>query len=139
MGIRFLKRFVEKTLCGGFMRKADLILCLCVLTLGFAIYLLPNRQAVNPTIKITCENKIVLEKALRSLPERFTLNTSSGIFVMQKTADSVRIISAPCPDKLCSKQGSIDSLNQSIVCVPGKLLITLLSAKEGDNYDAIAR
>ena len=44
--------------------------------------------------------------------------------------------SADCPDKLCVKQGKISKINQSIICLPHKLTVTIKGGKEGE-VDAI--
>ena len=40
---------------------------------------------------------------------------------------------ADCPDKLCIKQGKIDSNGQKIVCLPNKTVVEISSEKEGED------
>ena len=53
-------------------------------------------------------------------------------------ASSARMIEADCPDKLCIHQGSINKQGQTIVCLPNKVVVTVISDKE-PGYDTIAR
>ena len=40
---------------------------------------------------------------------------------------------ADCPDKLCIKQGKIDSNGQKIVCLPNKTVVEIRSEKESED------
>ena len=44
---------------------------------------------------------------------------------------------AECPDHLCIKQGKIDKVGQTIVCLPNRVVVTVVG-EEGD-YDSIVR
>lgn len=46
----------------------------------------------------------------------------------------VHMEDADCPDKLCIKQGEIDSNGQKIVCLPNKTVVEVKSDKQSD-YD----
>ncbi|HRR92028.1 MAG TPA: NusG domain II-containing protein [bacterium] len=37
----------------------------------------------------------------------------------------VRILSSPCPDKLCVKQGYISESGQVIICLPNRVVIKI--------------
>lgn len=41
------------------------------------------------------------------------------------------MISADCPDKLCVKQTTISKKNETIVCLPNKVILEVTSAEEG--------
>ncbi|OYP37556.1 hypothetical protein CG709_05765 [Lachnotalea glycerini] len=45
---------------------------------------------------------------------------------------------ANCPDKLCVHQKSIDKTGETIVCLPHKVVITVIDAKENE-LDVIAQ
>lgn len=45
---------------------------------------------------------------------------------------------ANCPDGLCIKQGKISKVNQTVVCVPNKVLMEIVSKKEVSGVDAVA-
>lgn len=42
-----------------------------------------------------------------------------------------------CPDKLCVNQGSISKNGESIVCLPGRFSVTILSSGNQDDVDAV--
>lgn len=45
---------------------------------------------------------------------------------------------ATCPDGLCKKQGQISRQKQTIVCLPHKVVVEVISGKETEGLDAIA-
>jgi hypothetical protein len=48
-----------------------------------------------------------------------------------------RIVDASCPDKLCVKFGRIHYDNETITCLPNKVVIRVLGGEEND-LDAVA-
>jgi hypothetical protein len=61
--------------------------------------------------------------------KRIPLPTQIGTLILEIGDSGARIISAPCPNKLCVKTGLIRHSHEEIVCLPGKLLLVL----EGPN------
>ena len=47
----------------------------------------------------------------------------------------IRMISATCPDHLCIKQGTINKKGQSIICLPHKLIVEVVSGDEKQQDD----
>ena len=43
---------------------------------------------------------------------------------------------ADCPDKICAKHRPISRSGESIICLPHKLVITVVNEKETDGIDA---
>lgn len=42
----------------------------------------------------------------------------------------IRLTNASCPDKICEKTGYIGSSGQSIICVPGRITVTVAGSDE---------
>ncbi|MDE6385896.1 MAG: NusG domain II-containing protein [Eubacterium sp.] len=49
-----------------------------------------------------------------------------------------KMISADCPDKICVNHRSINKNNESIICLPNKVIITIVSDAESD-IDGVAK
>ena len=45
---------------------------------------------------------------------------------------------ADCPDHLCMKQGHISKVSESIVCLPNKVVVTVVSG-DASEYDSMAQ
>lgn len=45
---------------------------------------------------------------------------------------------ADCPDKLCVRQKKINKKGETLVCLPHKVIITVISSQEEKEYDGIA-
>ena len=54
------------------------------------------------------------------------IDTEFGRNVIEITPKSVRVIDASCPDKLDIKCGEITKPNQTIICVPNKMSVSLI-------------
>ena len=71
----------------------------------------------------------------------FRIETDSGGFnEIEIGADSIRIRSASCPDKLCVRQSFLQDSGLPIVCLPNRLVIRLRpvgAAKSTDIPDAV--
>lgn len=53
----------------------------------------------------------------------------------------VKMTSADCPDKLCLQMNAIDENGGSIVCLPNKIVLSIVNAEEpeGGELDGVAR
>ncbi len=71
---------------------------------------------------------------------RIEIKNSSGqvtnILVIEN--NSAHMEEATCPDKLCMKQKAISKDNESIICLPNKVVATVTSENESD-IDVISR
>lgn len=71
-------------------------------------------------------------------PHCFIVTGASGcVNEIEVRSDSIGIISASCPDKLCVHQGFISNTGLPIVCLPNKLVIQLRE-DDADLLDTIA-
>lgn len=71
---------------------------------------------------------------------RIEIKNSSGqvtnVLVIEN--NSAHMEEATCPDKLCIKQKTISKDNESIICLPNKVVATVTSENESD-IDVISR
>jgi len=85
-------------------------------------------------LEIYENNKIL---ATYSLNQEITkeINGAKGKTKIIINNGKVRFSSSPCPKKYCIHQGWINKANQTIVCIPNKISISIVGAKR--KYDAI--
>ena len=62
-------------------------------------------------------------------------NVTNTLIIKDKKAD---MTSADCPDHLCVDQKAISMENESIICLPNKVVVTVIGDKESD-IDSIAK
>ena len=82
------------------------------------------------TTSLSCSKHCVI------FPISIFLPTEHGSLTITKANSSLRVSEAPCPDKLCEKQGPITG-SGSIVCIPESVIIEIITSKEGDSPDAL--
>lgn len=74
-----------------------------------------------------------------SLNEDMTLkigdNNSYNILVIKD--NTAKITEATCPDKLCVNQKAISYDSESIICLPNKVVVEIISEEESNN-DSVA-
>lgn len=73
-----------------------------------------------------------------SSQEEITIEDGNLLNVIIIDNGSVYMKDASCPDKICVRQGNIHNSNQSICCVPNKVVVSITATKEG-KYDAITQ
>ena len=113
------------------IKRKDMILIVVVLivaAIGFGAKFLFAEKGGTVTISVDGETY-----GTYSLDEDKTINVDDHNKVVIKDG-VVHMEDADCPDKLCIKQGKIDSNGQKIVCLPNKTIVEVSSEKESD-YD----
>ncbi len=64
--------------------------------------------------------------------------TSNGIdYVLEIKESSAAIVEAGCPDGICKKSGRITSVGESIVCIPGRVSVTIVGEDVANEADYI--
>ena len=71
---------------------------------------------------------------------RYSLATDREVVVHGPLGDthiiiengSAKIIDSPCPTKTCVQQGAISTSNSWIACLPNQILLTIVSAADGE-------
>lgn len=113
-----------------------IILVLALVSL-LALQLMPfGEDPITATVKV--QGRIVDTRELSEKGDSKTLEVKGplGISVIQVEGEQIRMLSSPCPDKLCVKQDWIAKPGEVVVCVPNEISVSL----EGDDgLDAIIR
>ena len=86
---------------------------------------------------IRARGKIVKEVDLAlAKNQKLSIKGHLGISTVKLTDGKIEMLSSPCKDKLCIKQGQISASGQTIVCVPNEVSISI--EKKGE-LDEITR
>ena len=90
------------------------------------------------TVQITIDGDVY---GTYSLDEDQTITVSNdyGTNIVVIENGKVHMEEADCPDGYCEDQGEINRSNQTIVCLPHKLVVSIISSQEDDDMDVIVQ
>jgi len=119
------------------LTKGDKVLIGSILALAlifFGIWYFQNKNASAAGIAIIRSGgKIVQEIELGTIGSRvIQIEGPLGISKAKVEKDTIQMLSSPCKDKVCIKQGKISTNKQSIVCAPNEISITIEKKGEVD-------
>ena len=69
---------------------------------------------------------------------RFEVETPGGVNVVEVRPGGIRVADADCPDQVCVKRGWLEGGRLPVVCLPHRLVISLVSGGDDDALDAVA-
>lgn len=110
-------------------KKWDVILIIALIVLAFipqiVFGIMVNKNYSGTYAEITIEGKLY-----KSIPlsnnngeQEINVKTKYGYNVVKIKGQSVAIIDADCPDKICERPGFISKPGQSLVCLPHKMMV----------------
>lgn len=113
----------------------DFILTGAVLIFSVSILFSFQKNASgNEKKALIYNNNILVEKADLSRGKVINLDEMQ----IEIREGRIRVLEADCPRKICRHAGWISSSAQTIVCVPNKILIEIVGASSGAEYDAVS-
>ena len=106
--------------------RNDLLLAVALLLLGgaLALFLWLTRQA-GGTVTVQIDGKVVMELPLSEDAE-LVLGEGAHTNTLVIAGGTARVAEASCPDQICVRQGAVQYAGESIVCLPHRLVITVL-------------
>lgn len=72
-------------------------------------------------------------------PYEIPIDNGSGHNTIYVEHDKISVSDASCPDKLCIRQGAIQSSSYPIVCLPNNLIIKIKGTASSGSPDVISR
>ena len=106
-------------------KKADIILAILLLVLGFGLLALLQRFSVpGNSVAVTVDGAL---QGVYDLSENRTVHIESanGHNTMEIRDGQVSMTESDCPNGDCLEFGSISQTNQMIVCLPNKVVLTI--------------
>lgn len=116
--------------------KFMLGIALALLALLAVSFLLSGETGAQ--IQVTIDGEIYGSYSLsenQEIPVIIDGETTNLIVIKDGKAD---MIEADCPDKLCVHQRSVSKNNESIVCLPNRVVVQVTGAKESE-FDSFAK
>lgn len=120
-------------------KKNDVLIILLALAIAggfFAFNALSSHGDVK-TVQISVNGQ-VYKTIQMSEPGQVKIDIKGKINIIQIDEHGARMIEANCPDHLCVNQGEITKKNQTIVCLPNKVVVELLEESDSE-FDAISQ
>lgn len=119
------------------LKKGDFIIFALVAALAAALLFLPKNEGAGAAAQIILKGAVVDELSLES--DRALEYDIDGVrFIADIKGGKIAISEISCPDHLCVKTGYIGSAGQSIICLPNRLVIKIISGSEWE-VDAVAK
>lgn len=119
-------------------RKKDVFVFLVLLFVVLAIYVgfkyFGNENG--KYVKVYVNNKLTKTFKLNS-DVRYMIKSGDGYNFLMIKNNQARIVDADCENLICKDKGSISKKNESIICVPHKVVVTIDSDEEA-SVDAVA-
>lgn len=124
------------------MKKGDKILIIIILALSiFMMYIVNKAPKLSDSAYVSVQvegkevKKINFDKSL--IGKTYRIETDHGYNIIEIGDKSVRVIEADCKDKIDVKQGWISKPGETLVCLPHKLVIEIMSESEISDVDHI--
>lgn len=119
------------------IKKTDIILACSLLILSFSVYpvyfILNGGYDEGKTVKIIVDGNTYGEYPLNE-DRIIEAVTNYGINIIEIKGESVTVTEADCPDGYCMNYGSISGKGGTIICLPHRLIITIMGT--GEEIDA---
>ena len=119
-------------------RKKDMIIYASVLLLFGAAYVITavvrQHHPAGSYARISVDGSIIADYPLSQNFETVIDGYSDGnlrLVIKDGTAD---VISSTCPDKICVRHRAVSRTGESIICMPNRVVIEIISE---DNYQEI--
>lgn len=119
-------------------RPFDILIILIVLSIGVVTLLSFFGGSDTTVCVIKVDGEQVYSVALSDVTQDIIKTVDGDLPVTVHINQSgVSVVSSKCPDKICEHTGVIVRAGQSIVCLPAKVSVTLVS-DSGASFDAVA-
>lgn len=114
------------------MKKGDLILILLILVIVifvFTVRAFYKDSSVN-YIEVRSDGKLVKKIRLtENLNLSLNIKSFEGSLTLEISDGKVYVEGSSCRDKLCEKTGKISNVGESIICLPNRISISIVGAK----------
>ena len=109
-----------------------------LLTLGLAAMLLLSlTQTAGDRVRIT-QNGVLQYDLPLFVDDTITLQSGNGYNTVRIEGGAVAILAANCPDGRCTRHAPIHTSGHSIVCLPHKLLVEVISERASHAVDVVS-
>lgn len=126
------------------LTRLDRCIVAVLLILCVVLFVVIGRHAPGESVQVKQDDAVIF-KAPLSDSRKVDLSGVLGITELEIIDGKARIISSPCPFKVCIGMGEISRSGEIIACVPNRLLIQVVGVndmngmKMEQDYDLLSR
>lgn len=116
------------------MKKADIILLIFILFLsGFLLFFKnTNDSKEDLYLVVTVDSKIVKKDLYKDMINKeINVDNKYGHNEIFVNKNGVKVVEADCKDQVCVNTKEINKAGQTIICLPHRLEVKLISEKNG--------
>ena len=119
--------------------KCIIALFLCLSVLFFSVFALKGKES-SRILNIYSDGSLYATYKLDELNKAFEekIENKRGSLTVYISGEKCFVQDADCKDKLCKKQHPINDVNQTITCLPNRILIEIVSEKLDEKVDMVA-
>ena len=121
------------------MKKADFILIGAVAAVVgvLLIILYASGNNTGAYVQIEADGKIIQTLPLDE-DTQYEITTDDGTNTLVISDNTAKMTRADCPDGICVSHMAISRNGESIICLPHKVVVTVVKNAESDDVDAVA-
>ncbi|MCX7846336.1 MAG: NusG domain II-containing protein [Dictyoglomaceae bacterium] len=108
------------------MKRKESFIVFFLFLISMILWIFQKNASPPLYLIVEVNNKEILKININSLKLKKEFNVDGILGKSYFECDSekgVRMISSPCPDKLCIKQGWIKKVGETIVCLPNRVVL----------------
>lgn len=113
------------------MNKADKILVCLVLFIGVAFFFLRS-TAKSSYAEVYFKKEKILTINLYTDRKTYTVDGTLGKIILEVEHGKIRVLEEESPKHICSRQGWVSKVGDTIICLPNEITVTLKGKKELD-------
>ncbi|HKM39446.1 MAG TPA: NusG domain II-containing protein [bacterium] len=76
--------------------------------------------------------------SVSELGEQYRIRGVVGYSLLEVGDNKIRMVESPCPDKICIGTGWISHPGESIICIPNRIIVRLVSGVDY-HYDGLSQ
>ena len=124
----------------GDKKKKSLVLLIGVIIFSLGLYFIMGVfSEKGQIVQVSVNGQVIKELPLSVDTEFIAKGYEGGENKIVVKHSKCYVVYADCPDKLCVKQGEISKNGESVICLPHRVVITVIKHAKEKTIDTIAK
>jgi len=120
------------------MKKTDIVLIVIILALSFSLYFILYRGPAEETrVNIYVDGELVRSEGLAETMSPIVVESSYGCNIIEIDSGAAEVTWSDCSSQVCVRTGKISRPGEVIVCLPHRLLITIVGNRGADGAEGV--